>query len=70
MQDQTNIPARSTSRKIPASGSSNPFRLPRKQLHCLRALKRGLVRLGGSGRRVDFEFVRRVFAEIPELRSA
>lgn len=64
------IPDRSTSRKLPAPESSNPFRLATKQLRRLRALKRRLVRLGGSGRRADCAFVKRVFAEIPELRSA
>jgi hypothetical protein len=49
---------------------SNPFRLEITRARALRPLKRALVALGQSGRRVDFEFVRRVFAEIPELRSA
>jgi hypothetical protein len=36
----------------------------------LRPLKRALVALGGSGRRADLKFVKDVFAEISELRSA
>lgn len=49
---------------------ANPFHLEIKRALALRPLKRVLVARGGSGRRVDFEFVRRLFIEIPELRSA
>jgi hypothetical protein len=49
---------------------ANPFRAEQARARSLRPLKRALVVLGGSGRRADFEFVKRAFAEIPELRSA
>jgi hypothetical protein len=70
MQPEFNIPARSPSRKILTPESANPLLVPAPQRLLLQRVKRALVALGGSGRRADFEFVKRAFAEIRDLRSA
>jgi hypothetical protein len=49
---------------------ANPFHVEQSRALSLRPLKRALVALGGSGRRADLKFVKDVFAEISELRSA
>ena len=63
------IPTRPTPSKNLASFSANPFRLTATQRRLLQRVKRALVALGGSGRRSDFEFVKKVFAKISELKS-